>query len=174
MWEHRHNRNLSCKGCGSGHAAEWAMIVRLSEYVMDVSSSRVGEERSTSLCWCFLSSLPPVHPVLVSLRSALEPACMWGWFCHFLSIGPDPPPHTYTHGNTSSHLQTALHNSMRISGLTEVYSLFCAATFFSHSPFWFPYIFRLLHTRACMHTFIVFPCHMLNMHLLSQTTQTVV
>lgn len=86
--------------------------------MMDVSSleSSCGGE------WLYLSVrmfpssfLYCIHPMLVSQRSALQPGCMWGGFCRFLSSGLSTlfPP---------SHLKRQLRNSTRISGLQELYS----------------------------------------------------
>lgn len=58
-------------------------------------SHLVEEKGSTSRCGCFPSSfLYCIHPMLVSQRSALQPGCMWGGFCRFLSSGLStlPPP----------------------------------------------------------------------------------
>lgn len=58
-------------------------------------SHLVEEKGSTSQCGCFPSSfLYCIHPMLVSQRSALQPGCMWGGFCRFLSSGLStlPPP----------------------------------------------------------------------------------
>lgn len=45
-------------------------------------------------------SPPSVPPVLMSQRFALQPACMWGGFCHFLSITTH---HTVTRIQTRTH-----------------------------------------------------------------------
>lgn len=58
-------------------------------------SHLLGEEGSSSPCGGFFSSfLHCIHPMLVSLRSALRPGRMWRGFCRFLSNGvstPTPP-----------------------------------------------------------------------------------
>lgn len=155
MWEHRHNRNLKRK--------EWRcfkpMSCRMSrdcstcwicKPVMDVSSSELrGRGKcSTSPHGCFLS-FPLPRSSCVSVTEVCPAACLHVRRVLSLSINWSWYPTTNTNTHTSPCLQTPLHNSTRISGLREVYSPSCAATFFSLSPL--SYVFFYPHTRT--HTF---------------------